>query len=133
MEREIVLETAGAALFYYPRFGIVHHEIRAHLHGEEFRRLLLRGADLLQRHHATKWLSDDRGNAPLSREDGVWTQDVWLPPVLEAGWRHWAMVPPTSEDGQRNTRVFTDTMAALGLSVRLFSDPAEALAWLRAA
>jgi hypothetical protein len=133
MEREIVLESAEAALFYYPRFGIVHHEIRAHLHGEAFRRLLLLGSDVFLRHRATKWLSDDRGNAPLSREDGVWTQDVWLPPVLEAGWKHWAMVPPTSEAGERNIRVFTDMMAALGLSVRVLSDPAEALAWLQAA
>lgn len=130
MARQIILRTPGAALYFHPAPGIVHHEILRPIHGEEFRRLLLRGTEVLKQHHATRWLSDERKNAPLSREDGLWTQEVWLPPMLEAGWKIWAMVQPESPEGQQDSQRYTDWGAPLGLRVKLFADPDDALAWL---
>jgi hypothetical protein len=130
MDRQTIFETPGASLYIHPAAGIVHHEIHRPIHGEEVRTLFLRGLEVLKQHRATKWLSDDRKNAPLSRDDGLWIQENFLMAALEAGWRCWAMVQPESPEGQRNIRVYTDWGAPLGLEVKLFSDPTEALAWL---
>lgn len=130
MDRETILATPSAMLWYYPGPGIVHHEIKRFIYGQEFRGLLSRGAEVLKQHHATKWLSDDRRNGALSKEDAEWAEGVWRPDVLAAGWKVWAMVPPESVLGHMDISRYTAAIAALGLKVRTFSDPVAALAWL---
>lgn len=132
MDRQVIVETAGASLYFHPAHGIVHHQIHRPIAGDEFRGLLVRGLEVMRQHHATKWLSDDRKNAPMTRDDGLWTQDVWLPEALAAGWKRWAMVLPESPAARRVIQIFTDWGAPLGLAVQLFSDPDDALAWLAA-
>jgi hypothetical protein len=133
MERQTIVSTPSAVLWYYPAAGIVHHEIKHFIHGQELRDLLSRGAEVLISHHATKWLSDDRRNGALSKEDGEWADTVWRPPVIAAGWRVWAMVPPESVVGHMDIAKYTAAIAALGLKVRSFADPVTALAWLERA
>jgi hypothetical protein len=134
MERQTILATPSAMLWYYPAAGgIVHHEIKRFIHGQELRDLLSRGSEVLIERHATKWLSDDRKNGALSKEDAAWAESVWRPPVLAAGWRAWAMVPPESVVGHMDISKYTAAAGALGLKVRTFSDPVTALAWLERA
>jgi hypothetical protein len=133
MERQTILTTPSVLLWYYPATGIVHHEIRRFIHDQEFRDLLAKGAEVFRERHATKWLSDDRKNGALSKEDAEWAETVWRPPMLAAGWRAWAMVPPESVVGHMDISRYTAAIAALGLKVRSFSDPVAALAWLEKA
>jgi hypothetical protein len=130
MDRQIILDTPGATLWYYPATRLVHHEIHRYIFGKEFRDLLLKGTEVLRQNRGTRWLSDDRKNGALSKDDGQWTVDVWLPPTLAAGWKAWAMVQPESVIGQMNIKKFTDGMLARGLKVQVFADPAPAMAWL---
>jgi len=131
MEKVTILDGPQASLWFYPEEGIVHHEFHGFVHGEEFRKVLQAGLELLKLHGATKWISDDRRNGAIPRVDGDWADNVWRPAAIAAGWKHWAMVQPEKVYGQMNVRRFVDNAAAAGVNARVFDSPADALRWIR--
>ena len=64
-ERQVIHENEHVTLWYYPALKIVHHQMVQAPSSEEFRELLTKGTDTMERFGAIKWLSDDRGNALL--------------------------------------------------------------------
>src|SRR5690348_10321375 len=90
----VLLESEYFSLRFYPETKIVHHEFRRFVYGEEFRRVLEKGLEVFERHGASKWLSDDRGNSAILPEDGEWALNAWAPRVMRAGWKYWAVVMP---------------------------------------
>jgi hypothetical protein len=128
--RITIVENESASLWYHPHAKIVHHEFRRHVFGENFRAVLEKGLEVFIAHGAKKWLSDDRGNGPLSAADGKWAETDWGPRVMAAQWKYWAVVLPEKVLGQMNMRVWTELYAKKGVTVRAFSDPGEAMAWL---
>ena len=129
--RITILETESASLWYHPNVKIIHHEFRRHVFGEKFREILNKGLEVFNARGAQKWLSDDRGNGPLSPADGKWGETDWGPRVMAAGWKYWAVVLPEKVLGQMNMRVWIDLYAKKGVTVCGFSDPEEALNWLK--
>ncbi len=130
MTYETVISNGQVSLVYHPDTKIVHHEFRQFVFGEQFRTVLMTGLDLMREHGACKWLSDDRGNASLAKEDMDWADSVWLPAVCDAGWRYWAAVMPESVIGQMNIRKWADKFRSVGVTAMAFSDPDAAMAWL---
>jgi len=128
--RSTLLDGPRASVWYYPDRKIIHHQFRAFVHGNELRAVLDTGVEAFQRHSAHKWLSDDRGNSALTREDSQWVTDDWLPRVMAAGWTHWALVMPEKVIGQLNMRRFVKTFGDQGVTTRIFPSPEEALVWL---
>lgn len=131
MDKQVIFESPAATLWYHPDDRIVHHEVHKFIYGAALRELLTKGGEVLKKNHARKWLSDDRKNGALSKDDGEWAAKVWQPPMVAAGWNTWAMVQPEAVIGQLNIRKFTENFLAMGLNVKVFSDPAPALTWLR--
>jgi hypothetical protein len=109
---------------------IIHHEFKQFIHGSAFREALTAGAELMEKHRATRWLSDDRKNGALPTPDAQWARTVWYPRVLKAGWKRWAVVLPEMLVGQMNMKRFVDDYQKDGIEARLFSDPAAAMTWL---
>ena len=130
MRRETVIETPFASLWYYPAERIVHHQIHKFIYGEAFRELLMKGAEVLKANGATKWVSDDRKNGPLSGEDKAWADTRWQPLVIRSGWKTWAIVLPEKIVGQMTIRRIIRESALLNLEVKLFTSPDEALSWI---
>ena len=133
MSKTTVLDTDYATLWYYPEQKIVHHVFRKFIYGQEFRQVLEKGLEIFKQHGAQKWLSDDRNNSALPKEDGEWGVNDWSPRVVAAGWKYWAIVMPDKIAGQMNMQRFIDTYAKLGVTIQIFDDPDEALDWLKAA
>nr|WP_320133637.1 STAS/SEC14 domain-containing protein [uncultured Holophaga sp.] len=131
MTLETVLENAHISVWYDSESGIVRHRIHRHTSGAILREATEAGIELLRRHGACKWLSDDRNNGPLAPEDLAWAHEVFGPRAVAAGWRFWALVTPERAVAHMNMRKFQDTFARLGVAVRTFSDPEEAAEWLR--
>lgn len=125
-----VIDGDRASLWYHPESGIVHHQFHRYVYGDHFRSVLNEGLALFKKHGATKWLSDDRGNSALSPEDAEWADTDWLPRVIDAGWKYWAIVLPESVVGKMNMRRFIEHEESLGVEVQIFTDPVLALAWL---
>jgi hypothetical protein len=125
-----LIDNASVTLRFHVRTKIVHHEFRAFVHGAQFRDVLEAGLDAFKQHHATKWLSDDRGNGALKKEDAEWALTSWAPRVIAAGWKYWAVVMPEKVIGQMNMRRWLATYAEKGVTAEPFSDPVEAMRWL---
>ena len=126
-----IIDTEAVSLRYHRSTRIVHHEIRRFVHGAELRELLTEGVRAFRKYGACKWLSDDRGNGPLKPSDGQWAKEVWSREVLAAGWKYWAVVMPAKTMAQMNMERWIAVYAKLGVTAQAFTDPNEAMSWLR--
>ena len=125
-----VYESPSVVMWFHPDTKIVHHQIKKFAFGKEFRDFLLAGTSAMGKYKATKWLSDDRSNTALAKEDLEWAQTGWFPQTLAAGWKHWAIVQPEKTLGKMAMdRLVKDYLAA-GVNAKFFSDPDEAMKWL---
>ncbi len=132
MTVETILENDYASLWYHPESKIVHHKFHKFIYGEKFRSVLNRGLEILEEHGAQKWLSDDRLNSALPKEDGIWVGTEWNARVIAAGSKFWAVVLPDKILGQTNMNRFMKDSIDKGFVVKVFEDPDEALEWLEA-
>jgi len=130
MSVEVIIDNDYASLWYYPDAGIVHHKWKKYIYGEHFRAVLNRGAEIFEQRGATKWLSDDRLNSALPKEDSEWGLNDWNPRVFANGWKYWAVVMPDKKMGQTNLNWLMRENIAQGLVVQAFEDADEALKWL---
>jgi hypothetical protein len=133
MSRRVVLENEFVHLWYYPGERIVHHQFRKFIWGNQFREVLNEGLKVFELEGATKWLSDDRENSALSKDDTEWAMSDWFPRVAKAGWKYWSIVLPQNVIGQMNMTRFIAAYSAQGLTVRVFNEPGAALEWLEQA
>lgn len=132
MSTTTIIDNEQCSLCFHNEKKIVHHQIKKFIFGDKLRDLLSKGCETLKQKGGSKWLSDDRGNGALPKEDEDWCKSVWFPQVVRAGWKFWALVLPAQIVGQMNMKLFVDQYAKAGVKVSVFSDPAKALAWLEA-
>jgi hypothetical protein len=133
MSKTTVIDTDYATLWYYPEQKIVHHVFKRFIYGQEFRQVLEKGLEIFKQHGAQRWLSDDRNNSALPKDDSEWGINDWSPRVVEAGWKYWAIVMPDKVVGQMNMQRFIDLYATKGVTIQIFDDSDEALNWLKTA
>ena len=131
MSVEIIIDNDYATLWYYPDAGIVHHQFKQPISGEHFREVLNRGAEIFEQRGANKWLSDDRLNAAVAQEDGIWGLTVWNPRVRAAGWKYWAVIFSDTKAGQANLNYFLREGNGYGITVQVFEESTDALNWLK--
>jgi hypothetical protein len=91
---------------------------------------LIVGAETLEKNKVQKWLSDDRKNSVMGKEDMDWGATVWRPRVIKGGWKYWALVLPEKAIGQLNMKQIIKQYADTGVTVQVFENPDEALKWL---
>ena len=125
-----VIDNQHASLVYHPDEKIVHHTFHKELNSETFRNVLNTGIDLLKQHKAQKWLSDNRAMNAHSEDDGVWTNTDWLPRVIGAGWKYWALVIPYDAKARMNMVEFVNSFYEKGVRVMVFTELDPALEWL---
>ena len=128
-----IIDEAGRSLLFHQESKVVHHVIRGPLHGNDFRDLLARGAECMERYGACKWLSDDRESGVIAPEDYEWGDRVWAPRVIRAGFRYWSIAVPSNAVGSMQMRRFAEEYRQRGVTVEVFSNVDTALAWLKAA
>ncbi len=129
---EVVLDNEAARLCYDPRHKIVQHEFRSFVHGRALRDVLEKGLEISKARGACKWLSDDRGNGPVTTADGEWALNDWAPRAIAAGWKYWGVVLPQKVLGQMNMRRWIETYSKLGVLAQVFEEPEAARTWLKA-
>ena len=125
-----LLDNEYATVYVYPDKKIVHHQFHKYMFGETFHKVMLAGADAFEKYGCNKWLSDDRGNSAIRKEDTDWGQSVWEPRVIKAGWKYWALVMPNKIIGQMDMTKLVTRYRNLGVTVQVFHNDKEAMAWL---
>ena len=133
MRTTTVIDNEFVTLMVHPDTRIIHHQLHQPMTGEMLRTTLLAGVEQMRRHSAHKWLSDNRMYGVLPPEDIEWSQTTWFPEARKAGWRYWALVVPPDVRGRMNLGEFVFTYAQQGVTVQVFTDLDEAIAWLEAA
>jgi len=125
-----IFETPQIVVWYHPDTKIIHHQMRRYTHGKDFRDALMVGMEAMKTYRANKWLSDDHKLPLLAPEDQRWGTEVWRPLILKAGWKYWAIVKPKHLLAGMRMEKLAEEYTALGVAVRLFEDPNEAMKWL---
>ncbi|MBN2714551.1 MAG: hypothetical protein JXX14_01775 [Deltaproteobacteria bacterium] len=129
----VIVENEFFTLRYHRDTKIIHHEFHQFIHDAAFRECLLGGLELMKKHGAVKWLSDDRRNVVLTREEKAWSQNVWRPKALESGWKFWAIVDPEKTVGKLGLqRIAQSPDLQNALVVDHFDAPEPAYEWLAA-
>jgi hypothetical protein len=131
MPPTVVLDTKQITVRYYPDSRIIHHEMHEYTHGKDLRDALMAGLDAMKRYGANKWLSDDRKNPVFNADDQQWAREVWAPLVVKAGWKYWAIVEPEKALARVRMEASAERYAKLGVTVKTFDSPDEALKWLK--
>ena len=132
MDKELILDNGYMTVWYHPEKKIVHHQMHKFTYGQALRDGLSAGAAMLEEKGAQKWLSDDRENTTLGKDDLNWTATFWRPRVKKAGLKYWAIVIPQKIFGQMVMKRIVEEYANTGVTVQIFTDPAEAMKWLEA-
>lgn len=127
-----IYDSPTVTVWYHPDTKIVHHQIHKFVFGKEFHDFLLAGTEAMKKNHAKKWLSDDRANTVLSKEDTEWGQTNWFPQTIQAGWKYWAIVQPEKTLAQLGMEKLVKIYGDAGITAKFFSDPDEAMRWLAA-
>lgn len=125
-----VVDNEFVTVWVYPDKKIVRHKFHRFIFGDKFRDALMKGAEVFEKYHCAKWLSDDSENSALLPEDTEWAQIHWEPRIMKAGWKYWALILPEKIVGQMNMNRIVKRYSEMGVKVQVFSDPAEALSWL---
>jgi hypothetical protein len=124
-----VITNPHVTLWYHPEAKIVHSKIHKFITGKEFREFLMAGKDLLVKHQAKKWLSDDSSNTVLKKEDVDWGNANWFPECVAHGWKYWAIVEPQAL-AQSRMEELVKHFAEHGVTSKFFIDVNEAMRWL---
>jgi hypothetical protein len=79
---------------------------------------------------ASKWLSDDRKNGPVSAEIAAWGREDWNVRTIKAGWKYWANVVPGVVVSAGTLTPIIEALYEAGLRMMVFTVLEEAFEWL---
>jgi hypothetical protein len=130
--RLAIVDNEFITLWYWPAYRLVHHEMHRYTSGAPFRDALEAGLATMIERGGNKWLSDDRANNALPPADDEWARNEWFPRTKAAGWEYWAIVMPEKILGTMHLRRFAEDYAKHGITAHMFSDPDDALNWIKA-
>ena len=88
----VIHETQKATVEWINDGRIVRKSFKGNIVGKELKKAFNVGLKTFRKYNANKWLSDNRGVSVYSDEDIRWINSVWLPQMVESGWRFWAIV-----------------------------------------
>jgi hypothetical protein len=128
---KIVAENQKYIIRVYPEDGIVAHQMRGFVEGEDFREMMMAGARAYTEYGCSKRLSDDSRNSLFNQEDVAWVEKNWEPIILNAGWKYWAIVTPKEVFGKMAMRGIARRYMDRGVTVESFNSYDEALEWLK--
>ena len=125
-----VFDTPSVTVWYHTDKKIVHSQVHKFVSGKDFQDFLLAGSEVLAKNGAKKWLSDDRSNSVLKKEDVDWGHVNWFPQTARAGWKYWAIVQPEKVLAKAAMDRLVEEYGKQGVTSKFFTDPSQAMAWL---
>lgn len=96
--------------------------------GDELRNIFSSGYETFKKNAGLTWISDNRKIHAYADSDLHWINEVWLPNMLEAGWKYWALIEPESNIGKNFMRHF-QFYVDKGIEVEVFTDKKSAESW----
>jgi hypothetical protein len=66
----------------------------------------------------------------VAPEDREWSDKVWAPRVMKAGFKYWAIVVPSQAVAELQMKALRAKRQKQGLAVEMFETVEAAMAWL---
>lgn len=130
--RERLVVHAHVTMELWRELGILLNTWTGFLKGEEYRQLMNRAVELLERHRVSKVLADVSQLRPLVPDDMGWTTEDWAPRAVAAGMREMAVVLPRNVFAQLSVTRVVENLGDDRIATAQFDDVRNALAWLEA-
>ena len=130
MAKQIVYQSPAVTVWYHPESNIVHSHVHKFVTGKEFQDFLMAGYAALVKNKSKKWMSDDRSNSVLRKEDVDWGNANWFPKCVSAGWKYWAIVQPAKVLAAAPMERLVEDFKKFGVTSKFFSDTTDAMVWL---
>lgn len=130
MNKIQIADNPQISVWFYPEQAIIYSCMKGFCYGADYRDALMKGVETMKAHKAVKWLSDNRLGGAVARDEEEWGEKVWIPAARAARWKHWGVVLPERVIGQISLKRLLKQYDNLGINVRFFSDPDEAMKWL---
>jgi hypothetical protein len=108
----------------------VHTEWKAFATSREFRAALVRALDPITEKRALGYLSDTRKVKVIVHTDQTWANEVWIPLLVPAGVKRFALVTAASGLGKMNVEDVIHLVDNRGVLMRGFGSLADARQWL---
>jgi hypothetical protein len=108
----------------------VHTEWKAFATSGEFRAALMRALDPIREKRSVGYLSDTRKVKVIVHTDQTWANEVWIPLLVKAGVKRFALVTAASGLGKLNVEDVIHLVDNRGVLMRGFSSLADARQWL---
>jgi hypothetical protein len=108
----------------------VHTEWKAFANSGEFRTALMRALDAIRDKRAIAYLSDTRKVRVIVYDDQVWAHEVWVPLLVDAGVKRFALITAASGLGRANVEDVIAMVDNRGLLMRGFDSLEKARTWL---
>jgi len=99
--------------------------------GDNFRRGLDKGLDLIIEKKSHKWLADLQNMKALAKDDQEWSNNDWYPRAISGGIRKMAIVMPTSTLATMSVRNILSKVGDIDIETAYFDDMASASLWLK--
>ena len=116
------------------RWDGIHHYVHTEWKGfatsEEFRAALMRALDPIREKQSQGYLSDTRKVKVIVHTDQAWANEVWIPLLVKAGVKRFALVTAASGLGKLNVEDVIDLVDNRGVLMRGFGSLADARQWL---
>ena len=108
----------------------VHTEWKGFATSREFRSALMRALDPIREKRSVGYLSDTRKVRVIVHSDQTWANEVWIPLLVKAGVKRFALVKATSGLGKLNVEDVIHLVDNRGVLMRGFDSLSEARQWL---
>ncbi len=130
MTIQLIKETPKWKLEWEGGGKVLIKTIRGYIKGEEVVELFNTGYEEVRKNMGNKWMSDNTNLIVYKPEDIEWINTVWLPKMLNIGWKHWAVLEPKLATGNISMRSFIGYYQERGINLKIFHDYDEALNWI---
>jgi hypothetical protein len=130
MPKIVVHSGPCVTVWYHTDTNIVHSQVQKFVTGKEFQDFLMAGLDALVTNKSRKWLSDDRSNSVLRKEDVDWGNANWFPKCVAAGWKYWAIVQPEKVLAHVPMERLVEDFKKAGVTSQFFNNANAAMSWL---
>lgn len=136
MSSELLSEHEHVRILWDAELRALHMEWLEPTGGPPFRAGLEEGLAAARVRGATKWLADLRWLGVIAKADEAFIHDDWLPRLVDAGIRHYAIVRPESSKAQVSIRELLlgasvqEILEAQAIITQSFETPEDARRWL---
>ena len=131
LSRGVYFNTPGvASVRWDPVAATVHVEWEGWADSTQFPILLEAGLRALTEHRGSRWLADCRRRRVIKPVDQIWSDQVFIPRLVAAGLKRFAVVLPTSGLAGTNLKASWEPWRQAGLDVGYFATVEEARKWL---